>query len=336
MIKQVYFIFFITFFFASCKDDDLISEPTVQTWMEVPSHFPEPVFYNSLNIPTSKGFNLGKRLFYDPILSKDSSISCGSCHQLEAAFADKGKALSFGVDGTLGLRNSPALFNVQWHQSYMHDGGVNHIELVALAPIENQLEMKETIKNVLTKINKTPRYKTEFQEVFGVTEFTDKYFLFAITQFLSSLISAESPYDQMRKGTYTFSESEQKGYVIFQKNCNSCHTEPIFTNSSFESNGRAEVTDEGRKLITLEIQDAFKYKVPSLRNLSYTAPYMHDGSFADLRSVIEHYSNGIKVDSTRILLPQSLQFNDAEKQDLQAFLKTLDDANFVKNKLFLP
>lgn len=320
---------------VGCSKDPINND--VGSAFEFPSHFPLPEYNNPKNSINEERIKLGQMLFFDPILSYDSTISCASCHFQEYAFSDRERALSTGVDGKIGTRNSPALFNLAWNTSFMWDGGNNHIEVMPLAPIESEVEMNETINNIIDRLNARSDYRSLFKEAYDVDEVSDQKFLYALAQFMSSMVSANSKYDQMIKGEAQFNATEQSGYQLYQNHCASCHTEPLMTNYSFANNGLDTVfNDPGRMRITLRVEDDAKFKVPPLRNLSYSAPYMHDGRFSSLEEVIAHYTENIHLNSTGLAeeLQNGISLSETEKEDLLAFLRTLDDDEFISNTRF--
>lgn len=305
-----------------------------------PIDFPEPVYRYQNNPLSTKGFELGRKLFYDPILSKDNTISCGSCHKQFAAFADLEHKVSHGIDGKLGTRNTPALANLRWNPDFFWDGGVNHLELVPLAPITNPLEMGEELGHVIRKLNRDPKYVVAFRQVFNQDSINSQQLLRALAQFMGEMVSANSPYDQYKNGKSEALTSEQKqGLLVFDAKCSSCHKPGLFTNHSFRNNGLdANFTDNGRHIITQNKSDLGKFKVPSLRNVALTAPYMHDGRFWTLEQVLEHYSGGVKKSATLdpVLDGSKLgiMLSTAEKIQMLAFLEALTDQSFIKNKRF--
>ena len=224
----------------------------------------------------------------------------------------------------------------------MWDGGVNHIEVQAIAPLTNPLEMDETMAHVVQKLNTSSTYKQLFSKAFGDTLITGQKFLLAITQFTVSLNSFNSTYDKFIRheegGELT--EQEKNGLQLFRKNCSSCHTEPLFTNGDFENNGLrvdTELNDVGRMKITQLASDSLKFKVPSLRNIQFTFPYMHDGRFKKLAQVIDHYTKEVQHSTTlSSKLKDSILLNDYEKIDLLAFLLTLTDKQFLFDPRFAP
>lgn len=321
-------------FLFSCE------EPSSKMELSYPDYFPDPVYSFDENELTTEGFELGRALFYDPILSIDSTISCASCHDQSHAFADHNSALSFGVENRMGLRNSPTIVNSIWQSSFMWDGGVNHIEVMPIAPITNHLEMDETLSNILLKINRHDKYLTRFKAVFGVDKVEDKQFLYALTQYMGMLISSNSLYDDYRKGDYQFNDAEARGYNLFIEHCGTCHTEPLFTNFEFVNNGlEVNGEDQGRYLITLLEEDKYRFKVPTLRNIALTHPYMHDGRFQSLEQVLNHYSDGVQphVNLAGQLYNDGtygIDLSEDDKVDIISFLKTLSDWEFTSDSRF--
>lgn len=325
-------------FLTSCKPDPAI-EPTKAIVFSVPQGWPSPV-YNFENNPLSEaGFELGKKLFFDTRLSRTNTISCGSCHQPFSAFAQLDHNVSHGVEDKLGTRNSPALFNLNWHTSFFWDGGVNHIEVQPLSPIQNPVEMDETLENIIEKLSVDNEYAHRFTKVYGDSAITSQRIFKALAQFMGMLVSSNSKYDKYIRGEagIVMNEKELNGMNIFKANCATCHKEPFFSDFSFRNNGLplSAVNDSGRAHITLNALDLYKFKVPSLRNLKYSPPYMHDGRFATLDQVLDHYASGITPSATLDpLLVNGIQLNAQERNDLKAFLSTLNDEEFVKDPRF--
>lgn len=288
-----------------------------------PEYFPPPVYDFSANPLTDEGIELGRHLFYDEILSLDTTISCASCHSPYSAFAHTDHDLSHGLDDRIGTRNAPSLFNLAWSTSFHRDGAHHHLDLQALAPLSHPDEMGNSINEAVKRLNEHPDYPTRFALAFGNSLVTGERMLKALAQFQLTLVSAGAKYDQVRMGKDTFTLQEAKGYSLFKEGCNSCHTEPLFTNHQFEPSGLAVDTalnDFGRMMITGLPTDSLLFKVPSLRNLSYTHPYMHDGRFRKLRNVLNNYAGQLNN-------PALLSSNN--QSDLIAFLLTLDDRAFV-------
>lgn len=306
-----------------------------------PEHFPEPAYHFETNAVTQAGFELGRRLFYEPRLSRNNTISCGSCHIQSAAFTHHGHDISHGIDDRLGKRNSPPIMNLAWNPSFMWDGGIFDLDLQPIAPITAHEEMDESVENVLAKLRAHPDYPALFQKAFGSEEISSARFFKALSQFMVMCISSNAKYDSvMRNQGVHFTQAEQEGYTIFKQKCATCHTEPLFTDHSFRDNGIGIGFngDVGRYDITLNETDKYKFKVPSLRNLKYTAPYMHDGRFYTLEAVLDQYSEKVKhTPNLDSLLQQNgtlgIPLTADEKEKLLAFLNTLNDQHFVTDKM---
>lgn len=302
---------------------------------EKPSYFPDPVYHFDTNPVTKDGFELGRKLFYDPILSEDNTISCGSCHIQTSAFTQHGHSTSHGIFNQFGTRNSLPIMNLAWSKTYMWDGGIFNLDLQPIAPITNFKEMGDTLAHVLAKLKNSPQYPALFNKAFGSAEITSANLFKALSQFMVMCVSNNAKYDSVRRGQSAFTMDEQAGYKLYQQRCSSCHAEPLFTDNSFRNNGLApgSVDDKGRYLVTLQDTDMYKFKVPSLRNLSYSAPYMHTGTLYSLTSVIDHYA--FNVNQTPNLDPslkKGISFTYEESQQLIAFLNTLNDYSFVTDK----
>ncbi len=321
----VIFVFFI-FLFSAFKslDGKLFS---------IPKGFPEPVYDFSKNVMTKNKILLGRALFYDPILSRDNSISCSSCHSMYNAFAHTDHDLSHGIDDKIGTRNAPALMNLAWQKMFMWDGAVNHLEVQALAPLSHPKEMDESIANVILKLSKSPMYRKLFFDAYSDTSITGEKMLKALAQFQLTMVSASSRYDSVMNKQTIFTVQEESGYSLFRKNCNACHKEPLFSTYDFANNGLGldtTLNDLGRMAITKDPKDSLKFKIPTLRNIEFSPPYMHDGRFKNLRSVLNHYTKGIQSGAT--LAPElkaTIVLAENEKVDLVAFLLTLSDKKFT-------
>ena len=304
----------------------------------VPQGFPKPVYTFKNNKPTPEGFMLGRMLFYDLILSKDSSTSCASCHQRIAAFGHIDHPLSHGINGLIGKRNVPAIQNVVWGESFMWDGGVNNLEVQPLSPITNPIEMNENLPEVLARLRGRPYYRDAFHEAFGDTVISSEHMLKAIAQFLGLMISSNSRYDKFMRHEDTLSQLEFNGLMAFRDKCAKCHREPLFTDESYKSSGLypdTSLRDLGRAIITGRPNDEYTFKVPSLRNIERTYPYMHDGRFRTLEQVLDHYSEGkfYMVNASPELL-EARNISPLEKKEIIAFLKTLTDDVFLHDRRF--
>ena len=301
-----------------------------------PDYFPKPVYDFQQNPLDSNKIELGRTLFYDPILSDNNTISCVSCHSSFNAFAHTDHDLSHGIFDSIGNRNAPALFNLAWQKAFMWDGAINHLDMQALAPISHKSEMGSNINAVIMKLNESKEYKEAFLNAFQDSTISTAEILKALSQFQLTLVSANAKYDRVKMGKEVFTEQEKNGYQLFKKDCASCHSEPLFSNYNFENNGLPidpTINDLGRYVITENDNDKAKFKVPSLRNLSFTYPYMHDGRFMTLQEVINHYTSGIEHSETlSSQFNESVELSSNEKVDLISFLLTLNDKDFAFNK----
>ncbi|WP_338760450.1 cytochrome c peroxidase [Bernardetia sp. ABR2-2B] len=340
-------LLFMTLF--SCQIEDEESNPKEEFGFKTPSNFPEPVYDLKENPVTLEGFELGKKLFYTGLLSRDGNISCGSCHQQTSGFTQHGHSLSHGIDDKLTMRNSQPIQNLAWSKNFFWDGGVFHLDLFAPFPIAADNEMGETLPNVLQKLRNTegaeaPRtdYPLLFEKAFGTKEITTANFLKALSQFQLMCISANSRYDKHVRNESTeenkLTSQELKGLELFEQNCSNCHSTTLFTDQTYRNNGLpiGNPNDTGRFLITQLEEDKFKFKVPSLRNVEVTRPYMHDGRFRDLETVLDHYTDGIQDSETldeSLKVNLKIELNEEEKEAIIAFLKTLTDEEFLSNPL---
>ena len=323
-------------FIIACSEEPVA--PSVEDEVfgfEKPPHFPEPEYDFDKNPITRKGFELGKRLFMDGILSRDNTISCASCHSTGSAFTQHGHDLSHGIEDRLTMRNSQPVQNLAWNTSFAWDGGVDHLDLFAPLPIENPVEMDDELSAVLEKLRQHKDYPELFAEAFADGEISTANFLKALSQFQLMCISANSKYDNYLLGNVSLTTNELNGLETFEAKCTTCHSGVLQTDNSFRNNGLEvdNAEDLGRALITEQDTDNYKFRVPSLRNLAYTFPFMHDGRFQTLDEVLEHYTQGIIQSET--LDPQlkdGIDLSEAEKENLKAFLNTLNDESFVKNK----
>lgn len=303
-----------------------------------PKGWPKPNYDFSKKPLKSATIELGRALFYDPILSRNNTISCASCHSPYNAFTHVDHALSHGIEDKIGTRNSPALMNLAWNKLFMWDGAVNNIEVQALAPMHNRVEMDETIEHVVTKLQASTIYPSLFRKAFGDSIITGEHTLKAIGQFMLTLVSANAKYDSVMRHQSKFTMQEENGYRIFKTHCSSCHTEPLFTNLSFENNGLpvdTSLNDYGRIRISHQANDSLKFKVPTLRNIEFSYPYMHDGRLKTLSAVLKHYTSGIQNSNTLSpTLQHPIVLTANEKIDLTAFLLTLSDKSFLFNPHF--
>ncbi len=309
------------------------TQPTHPVQLDIPKNWPAPVYDLSRNPLTQEGIALGRKLFHDPLLSRDSTTSCASCHLSYTAFSHTDHKLSHGIHDSIGTRNAPALMNLAWSRSFMWDGAINHLDMQPLAPINHPAEMGESTQHVVFKLENSRTYRRLFAEAFGDSMILSDRLLKTLAQFQLSLVSAGSRYDRMKAGAERFSEQEQNGYLLFQAHCNACHKEPLFTTGEFANNGLPPdslLRDGGRIRITHDLKDSLKFKIPTLRNVEYSFPYMHDGRFKRLREVIDHYAGGILPSATLASeLREPIELTSEQRTDLVAFLLTLSDREFV-------
>jgi cytochrome c peroxidase len=326
---------------ASCKRNDatgdMPKQPTPLNFPQ-PSGWPAPQYDFASNPLTEEGFRLGRKLFYDPRLSIDGTVSCGSCHQQFASFVMFDHDLGHGVNNTHTLRNPQSLINLAWHREMTWDGGVNHIEVQPLVPITAANEMGETLAGVLAKLQGDANYKTHFKDAFGDETINSQRMLKALTQFMLMMVSSNSKYDRVLRGADNFTPLEQIGHQFFQSNCITCHAGPLFTDLSYRNNGRPlnpALMDFGRMRITGNRADSLKFKVPSLRNAALTYPYTHDGTVYSLENMVEHYRTGVvNHASTDPLVRNGIAMTITEKAGLVAFIKALTDTVVTKNIIF--
>ncbi|MCB0429571.1 MAG: cytochrome-c peroxidase [Flavobacteriales bacterium] len=346
----------VAFLSRSCKkesppeetDNDItvVSTPEVGTPYElkVPPGFP------TLEIPadnpmTLEGVALGRKLFYDPILSGDSTQSCSSCHSQKFAFSDNGKQFSEGIDGKKGARNAPAIINAAWLPSLFWDGRAETVEDQALQPVPNPIEMHLDWLDAEKKLNASSDYKNLFRQAFGTRVITSDLVVKAIAQFERTIISANSKFDKVYENKEFFSDEELEGYTIFfteKGDCFHCHGGRQLTDQQFHNNGLDSVfTDRGLMEVTGNATDLGRFKTPTLRNIAYTAPYMHDGRFATLEEVVDFYSEHVVPSATIDPLMKKvnqggLHLTALEKEYLIAFLNSFSDPYFLINSAYGP
>jgi len=313
--------------------------------------FPPPQIATD-NALTVQGVKLGRMLFYENMLSRDGSQNCGSCHRHKHAFSDT-NTFSIGVDGFPGGRQAMAVFNMAWNTNeFFWDGRAHLLRDQSLKPIQDSLEMAETLDNVVAKLSASQMYRDQFMRAFGSDEITSEKMSLAMEQFMNSIVSVESKYDKYLRGEITLTPSEQRGRRLFfaeynqffpdssGADCAHCHTPKNFANNQYMNNGLdtdASVLDDiGREKVTMDPMDRGKMKVPSLRNVALTSPYMSDGRFNTLEEVVDHYNNGLNSSATldpalANTMTTGLMLDAQDKVDLIAFLKTFTDEDLMTN-----
>lgn len=336
-VKQSLFVL-IPLLWVACKKDAPIQKQEISLEsIIIPDGFP-PIEFPTDNAFTKERWLLGKALFYEKQLSLDSSVSCASCHSQQFGFSDN-VALSKGFKQRLGNRNSPSIINVAYHPYFTREGGVPSLEMQVLVPIQEHNEFNNNILDIAKRLSSNQ--KLQNLSYLAYNRPLDFYVIpRALATFERSLISGNSKFDQYKKGTISLTEEEQKGMNLFfsdRTNCSDCHSGFNFTNYQFENNGLYETyNDPGRKRLTGLDSDLAKFKVPSLRNIEVTAPYMYDGSLPDLEAVLNHYNSGGKQHPNKSEKIKSLQLSQDEKTQIIAFLKTLTDVSFLNQTIFKP
>ncbi len=355
-MKKILYAFILSSLFAACEPFG--QDEPVATYDPTPyalsiGDFPTPDLPAD-NKPTVAGVQLGRMLFYEKMLSKDGSQACADCHKQQDAFSDI-RRFSIGVEQLPGKRQAMAVMNLAWHANGMFwDGRAPHVRDQALKPIQDPLEMNETLPNVVAKLSADKDYTDQFIRAFGDPTVTSERVGLALEQFMFTMVSCNAKYDQALRGQATLTASEQRGKDLFFSEfdpfgsekgaeCFHCHAGHNFSNDEFMNNGLdtdAGQVDEGRQKVTGDPADHGKFKVPSLRNVARTAPYMHDGRFATLEEVIDHYDHGVRPSATvdplmqYNLQPGGLQLTAQDKTDLIAFLHTLTDETFLNEPAF--
>ena len=355
MLRNIFSLIFLFFIvFLSCNSDDDIPKVPV-LFDETPyvlqyGALPPPTIPSD-NSLTEQGVLLGKMLFFETMLSKDGSQSCASCHRQAGGFSDS-LQFSIGVENLPGKRQAMPIFNMAYHSNeFFWDGRAHLLRDQSLKPIQDPLEMNETLDNVVAKLGASEMYRDQFKRTFDSEEITPLKMSLAMEQFMLSIVSYESKYDAFLAGETTLSESEERGRSLFfteynpffpefsGADCAHCHGGANFENDDYMNNGLdgdVDFADIGREDVTGQVSDRAKFKVPSLRNVAVTFPYMHDGRFQTLEQVVDHYNEGAKESSTidptiQNTIATGLFLTVEDKIDLVNFLKTLTDENYLTN-----
>ena len=350
MYSKCLYILFLSCLCWSCSNEENNYEPTPQP-LDIPILFSDNIIPPVIpidNPQTVEGVALGKKLFFDTILSADGTQSCATCHSPENAFTDN-TPTSDGIDGVFGTRNSMPLFNLAWNygERFNWDGTGLSLERQAIEPVENPIELHSNWDDVVLKLQEHTEYPELFRRAFKTSTITKELTTKAIAQFERTLISANSKFDRYTLGQATLTPQELNGLDVFLRedkgDCFHCHgnpNNPLWTDNLFHNNGLDNTfSDLGLGGFTGDPNDNGKFRSPSLRNLVYTAPYMHDGRFSTLEQVINHYSEGLQNSSTidplmKQLAQGGVQLSEEDKADLKAFLLTLSDPSFINNPEF--
>ncbi|MBZ9651584.1 cytochrome-c peroxidase [Psychroflexus montanilacus] len=343
-MKLSLLIFCLYFCLACNSDEDTyvpISEDKALDFPQ-PDFFPQPVYDLDENPPTEKGFELGKKLFYDGRLSSTGVISCGFCHIQEFSFTHHTHEVSHGVNGALGTRNAQPLVNLAYFNEFSWDGAAPHLDAFSIIPITTDVEMNETVTNVLNKLESDEEYIDLFSIAFENGKVNTQNMFRALSQFMVMMVSADTKYDKVLEGNAVFTEAEAAGKALFDSKCSGCHEGILFTDQSYRNNGLPidpRYNDIGRKRVTGLETDKYKFKVPSLRNIAVSLPYMHDGRFKTLKEVLDFYDSGVQLtENLDSVFQQSnsigISLSETEKEQLIAFLNTLTDDNFLLDRRF--
>lgn len=340
---------------SRCKKDTVSPDPVVydsSSYLLDVGSFPAPVFAD--NRPTNAGVLLGRMLFYEQMLSRTGTQSCASCHAQTHGFTDTAR-FSIGVAGHAGKRQAMSVFNTAWHNNgFFWDGRSKLLRHQSLMPIQDPLEMDETLENVVTKLSAKKEYRDQFLRAFGNSDITAERISLALEQFMNTIVSNHSKYDMYLAGTAKLTEQEERGRKLFfteyneffpaqsGADCAHCHGGFNFSNNAYRNNGldiAADIVDLGREIVSQNAADRGTFKVTSLRNIALTAPYMHDGRFKTLEEVVEHYNSGIKESPTldpalRATMNTGLRLTAQDKADLVAFLHTLTDHTLAKDSRY--
>lgn len=339
-MKNILIFILLLSLLASCNKNNQeeaqqITNPRLS--LAIPTNFPPLNPLIETAYPTQYGVALGDKLFHDVRLSRDNSISCATCHIRGQAYGDRNPR-AVGVAGRIGLRNTPPIQNMAFLTQYMWDGAVVDLKEQPVTPIVTHEEMDSSLLEVIKKLKDDAYYKEAFAKAYGDSHITSERVLGSIAQFMYTLISANSKYDHVtRDHTATFTPLEQQGYALFDAKCASCHKGTLFTDESFRNIGFPEhpdtVEEAGRGRVTGSEDDLYRFRVPSLRNVAYTAPYGSFGQFATLKEVLDYFDRGVRdyPNLDPILKDNGgrIPLTEQEKEALIAFMKTLSDPKFI-------
>ncbi len=349
MKKEILAILTVIVLLCSCtqsSDDVVGSYEAIPLVVNKPSNFPDIVYNLDNNQVTEAGFELGKKLFYEGKLSANNAIPCAFCHEQAFAFTHHEHTVSHGLNGGVGKRNAPPMQNLAYQSEFMWDGAATHLDLLSIIPITSEVEMGETLSNVLSKLKADPYYQTQFEKAFKNGAINSENMLKALSQFMVMMVSSNSKYDKYvrQEGNVSFSKKERDGLDTFKNKCASCHATDLFTDQTYRNTGlpiNPRLNDKGRFVIFENSDDLYKFKVPSLRNIEKSKPYMHDGRLSSLEAVLNFYDNGM-VENGGLVDPifkkedgsLGISLTPYEKESIIAFLKTLTDNEFLTDDRF--
>jgi cytochrome c peroxidase len=322
---------------TACKKTDRKKGPTTIAFT-VPSNFPQPVHNFAANPLTKEGIQLGQKLFYEGKISRDGFTSCASCHQQVAAFTTYRHDRSHGYNGAHTLRNAIALANLAWQNEFRLDGSAATLEQVIQDHIQATDEMAYTMPEIIAVLKTNAQYKQLFSAAYGDENITSQRIINALKQFVLSMVSANSKYDKVKRGQESFSVYEEMGYEVFKTKCASCHKEPLFTDFSYRNIGlpvSSFLNDYGRMRVTGNKADSIKFRVPSLRNIDFTANYFHDGRYSSIQKCIDHYRFEVQQSPTLDpALTNGIAMTNTEELNLVAFLRALSDSSYTEDPKF--
>lgn len=342
-MKTTFRLLIALFVLSGCSNDNEDYQDIPLT-VTVPSNFPAISYNLQNNPPTQNGFELGKKLFYEARLSSDNSISCGFCHIQQYAFTHHGHTISHGVNNAMGTRNSPPIQNLAFQNTFMWDGAAEHLDTQPIIPITSAKEMNASFTTIIERLKADSKYPQLFQKAFPNGAIDSENILRALGQFMVMAISSHSRFDHYRRNEVggTLTQEELDGYAIFNQKCAACHATDLFTDNTFRNNGlvvNPQVNDVGRFRVTQREEDRYKFRVPSLRNIEKTAPYMHDGRLYTLEAVLNHYASAVSNSTTLDPILNNngtlgIPLTSDEKTKIIAFLKTLTDNQYLTDSRF--
>lgn len=352
MKKRVFLtsILVIVLALTQCEKDPFVLPSDEGKWeptpyyLKVPQGFPD-YFLKQENALTEEGVALGKKLFFDPLLSKNRDVSCASCHLQSSSFSDP-RQRSIGTNGTATSFHSMPIFNIAWMNEFFWDGRAKSREDQALQPLNNPLEMDLSWVEAVSRMSRDPEYPTMFEAAFGTSVIDSNLAVQAMVQYEMTLVSANTKFDAWLRGEASFTLEEEMGRIIFNSergDCFHCHGSILATDNSFHNNGLDSDAElqPGLFNVTRDEADFGKFKTPTLRNLAFTAPYMHDGRFKTIEQVVDFYSDSVQNNrNVDVLMKKAnsggLGLNKSEKEALIAFMLTMTDSSFINDRTLVP